>query len=282
MFDWLAAKEVADHGLAQGHVAAKGLNQVVAVLEAAGLGAVPEDGDVLVAEGLHDEVGDHAAVLRMHVRTIRVEDAHHAHVHVVFPDVVRGKRLRDALALVVAAADADRVHIAPVAFDLRMHRGIAIDFGGRGMQQLGAMRLGEFEHVEDAHDARLCREDRPCLVVDRRGRAGEGVDLVELHVRNAVDLHPGAVGVDDVILDEGEVQASVQVGDVRLRSRIEIVEGIDAIALLQQASTKMRAQEPCPARDQCSFHLDFIPSSRPVGYAAEYPQCSEQCPLKLI
>src|SRR5262249_28088729 len=51
-------------------------NQVVDVAEAARLAAVAENGDVLAAKGLHDEVGHHASVLAVHSRAVGIEYAH--------------------------------------------------------------------------------------------------------------------------------------------------------------------------------------------------------------
>ena len=53
------------------------VDKVVAIAEAAGLETVAIDGDVFAFEGLHDEVGNHAPVIGVHVRPIGIENAHH-------------------------------------------------------------------------------------------------------------------------------------------------------------------------------------------------------------
>mmetsp|Transcript_4992 Transcript_4992/g.16733 ORF Transcript_4992/g.16733 Transcript_4992/m.16733 type:complete len:322 (+) Transcript_4992:2055-3020(+) len=103
------------------------LDEVVHVAEGPRLRAVPVDGDVLAVERLHDEVGHHAAVVRVHARAVGVEDADHAHVHVVLPVVVEAEGLRAPLALVVAGPHARAVHVAPVGLRLGRHVGVAVD-----------------------------------------------------------------------------------------------------------------------------------------------------------
>ena len=61
-----------------------------------------------------------------------------------------------------------------------MHVRIAIDLAGRGLQHPRLEPLGEAEHVDGAHDAGLGRVHGVVLIVDRRGGAGEVVDLVDL------------------------------------------------------------------------------------------------------
>ena len=90
------------------------VDQVVDVLEGARLAAVAVDGDVLAAEGLADEVGHHAAVVGVHEGAVGVEDADHADVQVVRAVVVEHDGLRGALALVVARARTDRIHVPVV------------------------------------------------------------------------------------------------------------------------------------------------------------------------
>ena len=63
-----------------------------------------------------------------------------------------------------------------------MHRRIAVDLAGRGLEDLGARALGQAQHVDGAVHAGLGRLHRIVLVVDRRGGAGEIVDLVDLDI----------------------------------------------------------------------------------------------------
>ena len=60
-----------------------------------------------------------------------------------------------------------------------MHVRIAIDLGRRGLEDAGAIALGAGEGIAGAEGAGERRPHGIGLVVDRRGRAGEIVDLVE-------------------------------------------------------------------------------------------------------
>ena len=164
----------------QFHVTADRLDQVIAILETSSLQAIAKQSNVLVVQRLHDEIGNHATILRMHVWAVGVEYSHHADIDAILPAIVSGEGFGATLALVVARADADCVHIAPIALDLRMHERIAIHLACGGMKDL---RLGlerQVQHVHHAENAGLHRLDRVVLVVDRAGRAGEVVDFVEL------------------------------------------------------------------------------------------------------
>ena len=63
-----------------------------------------------------------------------------------------------------------------------MHLGVAVDLRRRGQQDLGLGPLGQAEHVDRAHHRCLGRLHRVALVEDRRRRAGQVVDLVDLNV----------------------------------------------------------------------------------------------------
>src|SRR5439155_1114991 len=82
-----------------------------------------ENSDVVALQRLHDEARHHAAVVGVHARAVRVEDAHDLDAQVVLTAVVEEQRLGAALAFVVAAALADRVDAAPVRLGLWVHLG---------------------------------------------------------------------------------------------------------------------------------------------------------------
>jgi len=71
---------------------------------------------------------------RMHPRTVGIEEPRDLDLEFVLPVIVEEQRLRAALAFVVARAGADRVDVAPVAFGLRVHLGVAINLAGRGLE----------------------------------------------------------------------------------------------------------------------------------------------------
>ena len=131
---------------------------------------------------LDDEVRHHAAVVGMHARAVGVEDARDLDAQLVLAVVVEEQRLGAALALVVAGARADRIDVAPVGLGLRMDRRVAVDLAGRGLEDPALQALGQAQHVDGAVHAGLGRLHRIVLVVDRRGRAGQVVDLVDLDI----------------------------------------------------------------------------------------------------
>src|SRR5690606_7068761 len=106
----------------------------VDVAEGPGLLAAAEDGEAFAAQGLHDEVRYDAAIVRAHARAVGVEDAADLDLQGRLPVVVEEQRLGRALALVVAGPGTGWIDVAPVAFRLRMHQRVAVDFGGRGLQ----------------------------------------------------------------------------------------------------------------------------------------------------
>ena len=180
-------------------------HQVGDVAEAARLLAVAEDRDVLVAQRLAHERRHRAAVVQAHARAVGVEDADDLRVDPVVAVVGHRHRFGEALGLVVDAARADRVDVAPVGFLLRVLERIAVDLGGRGDDEPRVLRLGQAERLVRAERADLQRRDRQLEVVDRAGRAGP--------VQHAVDRAVDVDVVRDVVLDEHEVAAR-QVGDV--------------------------------------------------------------------
>ena len=151
----------------------------VDVAERARLAAVAEHGDRPVLQRLAQERRDRAAVVRAHARAVGVEDPHDRRVDALLAVVGHRQRLGVALGLVVDAARADRVDVAPVGLGLRMDLRVAVDLGGRRDQEARAVLLGQPERVVRAVGADLERVQRQPQVVDRRRRRGEVVDEVD-------------------------------------------------------------------------------------------------------
>ena len=103
-------------------------------------------------------------------------------VEPVLAVVVEEQRLGAALALVVAGRGADRVDVAPVALRLRVHGRVAVDLGGRGLQDRAPSRLARPSMLIDPVHGGLGRLHGVALVVHRRGRARQVVDLIHLDV----------------------------------------------------------------------------------------------------
>ena len=139
--------------------------------------------------------------------------------------IVEEQRFGAALAFVVAGARADRVDVAPIFLGLRMRHRIAIDLAGRGLQDPAFQPLGEAEHVDRAVHRCLHRLDRVVLVMDRRSRTGEVVDLVDLDIEREADVVP----------QELEARVHVHMVEVALGRRKQIVDADHLMAVVRAA-----------------------------------------------
>ena len=203
--------------------------------------AVAVDGEGLAAERLADERGNGAAVGEPHPRSVRVEDTHDARVEPVVPVIRHGHGLGEALGLVVDAAGADGVDVAPVLLVLRVHEGIAVDLRRRREEELGAARLGEAERLVGAEGADLQRRDGQLRIVDGRGRAREVQHVVDGPVDDDVVGH--------VVLDEQESLVA-DVGDIVDRPGEQAVHADHLAVGREEEVAEMRADEAGAARDE--------------------------------
>ena len=229
-----------DHLVIGRHQPHHPLDQVVHEAERPRLAAIAVQRDRLVVQRLHDEVRHDPAVIRMHPRPIRVEDPHHLDAQIVLPAIVEEQRLRRPLALVVARPRPQRIDVAAVLLRLRMHVRVAINLARAGLQDLRLHPLGQAQHVDRPHDGGLRRLHRVELVMDRRGRAGEVVDLVHLDIERKRHVVPQRL----------ELRPAQQVRDVVLAPREVIVDAKHVVPLLDQPLAEMRPQEPGPAGHQ--------------------------------
>ena len=108
--------------------------------------------------------------------------------------------------------------------------------------------FGHAQHVDRADYRRLGGFDRVVLVVDRRCRAGEVVNLLDF----------GHIGVDDVVADDFEVGVFQQMADVALVSREVVVDADDVVALFKQAFTQVGTDESGTTGDEYSLHWHEI------------------------
>src|SRR5579885_60903 len=152
------------------HQPVDAFDQVGNVTEAAGLSALAEDGDGLVFERLTDEGRHDAAIVKAHPRAVGVEDAHDARLDFVFAMVGHGQRLGEPLGLVVTAARADGVDVAPVFLGLWMDERVAINLGRGSQQEPRPFVFGQAERLVRAQRADLQRLNRKIQIVKRAGR----------------------------------------------------------------------------------------------------------------
>ena len=142
-----------------------------------------------------DERRDRASVVEPHARPEGVEDSHDARVDPVRAMVRHRDRLAEPLGLVVHAARADRIDVAPVVLALRVHQRVAVHLRGRREQEARALGLGHAERVVRAERADLQGLDGQLEVVDR-GEAG----LAKWST--AVEMPVEADVLGHVVLDE--------------------------------------------------------------------------------
>jgi hypothetical protein len=121
-----------------------------------------------------------------------------------------------------------------------MDFGVAVDFGGRGLEDSGAGALGEAEGVHGPEEGGLGGFDGVELVVRRGGGAGEVVDLVDLELE----------GVADVVADEFEAFVVEEVLDVALSAGEEVVEADDFVAFVEEAFAEVGTEEAGSAGDE--------------------------------
>ncbi len=196
-------------------------------------------------ERLAQEGRDRAAVVRAHARAVGVEDADDRGVDALLAVVGHRQRLGVALGLVVDAARADRVDVAPVGLRLRVDLRVAVDLGGRGGEEAGAVVLGQAERVVRAVGADLERVQRQPQVVDRARRGGEVVDEVD----RLVDEER----LDDVPVQEREL-GHADVLDVEERAGLDVVDADHSVPASEELVTEVRAQETGPSRNQAGGH----------------------------
>ena len=97
-----------------------------------------------------------------------------------------------------------------------MDLGVAVDLGGGGQQDAGLDPFGQPQHVEGPQDVGLDGLDRVVLIVHRRGRTGQVIDLVHLqhdgvHHVVADQLQPGVVPqVQQVLFGTGKIIVQAQ------------------------------------------------------------------------
>ena len=207
------------------HEANKTLDEVINVTEGAGLLAFAVNRKVFSLERLYNEIGNHPTVICQHAGPVGIENAHHPDIDAVLAMVVEEKSLGAAFAFVVTGADPDRVDVAPIGFGLRVHRGIAVDLGSRGLEDPGIHPLGKTQAVDRSHDGSLGGLDRIELVMNRGGGAGEIIDLVHFQLK----------GIHDVVPHQLEVRIVHQMGDVDLPPRKEVVHADNLVAFIEEA-----------------------------------------------
>jgi hypothetical protein len=156
--------------------------------------------------------------------------------------VVEEQRFGAALAFIVAGAWADRIDVAPIGLGLRMDARVAVHLRCGRLEDAALEPLGQAQHVDGAVHAGLGGLHRVVLVVDRRSRAGEVVDFVDLDIERK----------RHIVAQQLETRVAEQMADVLLAAREEVVDADDIVPVGQEAITQVRAEKTGAAGDQHS------------------------------
>jgi len=102
-------------------------------------------------------------------------------------------------------------------------------------------------------DIYLRRLDRIVLVVDRRGRTGKVVNLVDLDIQR----------IGYIVSEEFKVRIAQQIDDVLLTARIKIVDAEYVMLIFEESFAQVRPEETGPSSDCTSYSKvhDFHPST---------------------
>mmetsp|Transcript_17664 Transcript_17664/g.31903 ORF Transcript_17664/g.31903 Transcript_17664/m.31903 type:complete len:484 (-) Transcript_17664:26-1477(-) len=222
------------------HEGIETVHQVADILKGSCLGAISVNGEVLVLQGLNDEVGDDPAVIGVHAGPKGVENARHANVDRVLVPVAIHHGLGHALSLVVAGAGSNGVDVAPVALWLWVYLGISVDLRGGSEQHARLDPLGQAQHVNRAHGGGLDGLDWVVLVVRRRGGTGQVVDLVHLQHH----------GLNDVVHHKRKVGMVQPVLNVALLAREKVVHHHHLVAQTHELVHQVRPHEPRTTRHE--------------------------------
>ena len=96
------------------------VDEVRAVAERPRLRAIAKNGNRLTRERLSDKCGYDAPIAEPHARAVGIKDADDFRIDAVGAVVGHRHRFRETLRFIVAAARADRIHVAPVGLFLRV------------------------------------------------------------------------------------------------------------------------------------------------------------------
>jgi hypothetical protein len=131
-----------------------------------------------------------------------------------------------------------------------MNSRIPVDLAGRGLEYAALQPLRQTEHVDGTVHRGLCRLHRIVLVMNRRCRAREIVDLVHFDEERKADIVP----------KELKARVRVQMLDIALGAREEIVDTQDIMPLLKEPVDQVRTKKPGTSSDQYTLLRKIVPS----------------------
>ena len=179
----------------------------------------------------------------MHPRPIRIKNSHDFDAHFVHAAIVEHQRFSGALPFVIARSRTDRIHIAAITLDLRVHIRIAIDLACRRLQHACIHSPTQSKRMHRSKHACLHRLDRVVLIVTRRSWACKVVNLIDLKLE----------WFGDIMKNELKVRLLQQVLDVQFLAREKVVQTNNFIPLRNQSIAQMRTKKACATCDKNSF-----------------------------
>jgi len=135
------------------HQTVNTFHQVTDVAKTAGLCPVSVDRQGFAVQRLLDEVWHHASVIQAHAGAKGIENPDDAGIQVVETQIRHRQRFREAFGFVVHRARSDRIAVAPIAFDLRVHLWVAINLAGGSQQVAGFVGFCQSKRVQRAQGA---------------------------------------------------------------------------------------------------------------------------------
>ena len=187
----------------------------------------------------------------MHPRTVGVENPGNLDLDAVLTMIVKEQGLGAPLAFVIARARADRIDISPIILGLRMHRRIAVDFTGRGLQYLATEPFGQAQNIDCAVNGCLGCLHRIVLIMHRRRGAGEVVNLIHLNKERYRHIVPHQL----------KTRIVEQMADIVLGAREEVVDAQHVTARLNQPVAKVRSEKSSTTGYQHGL-VHWLPSTQ--------------------
>ena len=192
---------------------------------------VAEDGEAVASQCLIEKGGNHSPVIERHARPIGIKDARDGCFQSVRPVVSYRQRFSEAFAFVVAGAQADRIHIAPVGFRLRMLERIAVALRCRTDEAPRAVPSRKLQHVPRPNRSGIQRLDGMLQIIDRARERREMKDAI--HRTGQVQWFT------NVVFDKAEIGVIEQMFDIFGVTGDEIVERDYRVSSFDQPIAKV-------------------------------------------
>ena len=179
----------------------------------------------------------------MHIRSIRIENAHHPRVNAIFAPIIRSQRLRAPLTLIITRANTNRIDISPILLNLRMHQRIAINLTRRRMKNLRLSLHRELQHIHHTDNTRLHRLNRIMLIMHRRRGTSKIVNLIKLPPKR----------LSNIMKNETKATIIKNIINILPSPRKKIIKRSHLITISEQPATKMTTEKPSATSNQSLF-----------------------------